>query len=37
MSYPSGSARTILLIDQQPATPSGLQVITADDYAAATN
>jgi hypothetical protein len=35
MSYPSGSARTILLIDQQPATPSGLQVITADDYAAA--
>ncbi len=32
MSYPSGSAHTILLIDQQPATTPGLQVITADDY-----
>ena len=32
MSYPSGSAHTILLIDQQPAAAPGLQVITADDY-----
>ena len=32
MSYPAGSARTILLIDQQPAAAPGLQVITADDY-----
>jgi len=24
--------RTILLIDQQPVTASGLQVITANDY-----
>jgi hypothetical protein len=31
-SYPGGSARTILLIDQQPAAASGLQVITAYDY-----
>ena len=31
MNYSGGSARTILLIDQQPAAP-GLQVITADDY-----
>jgi hypothetical protein len=37
MSYPSGSVRTILLIDQQSATPSGLQVITAADYDLATN
>jgi hypothetical protein len=37
MSYPSGSARTILLIDQQPATTPGLQVITADDYDPAAN
>jgi hypothetical protein len=32
VSYPGGAARTILLIDQQPVTPSGLQVITANDY-----
>jgi hypothetical protein len=32
MSYPAGCARTILLIDQQPAATPGLQVITADDY-----
>ena len=32
MSYSSGSAHTILLIDQQPAAAPGLQVITADDY-----
>jgi len=31
-SYPAGSVRTILLIDQQPVTASGLQVITANDY-----
>ncbi len=37
VSYPGGSAHTILLIDQQPATPSGLQVITANDYDSATN
>ena len=30
--YSAGSARTILLIDQQPAAPLGLQVITANDY-----
>jgi len=36
-SYPGGSARTILLIDQQPANAPGMQVITADDYDAATN
>jgi hypothetical protein len=30
--YPAGSARTILLIDQQPLTTPGLQIITADDY-----
>jgi len=35
--YPGGSARTILLIDQQPATVPGLQVITADDYDSAIN
>lgn len=34
MSYPGGSARTILLIDEQPANAPGMQVITADDYAA---
>jgi hypothetical protein len=32
VSYPGGSVRTILLIDQQPATASGLQVITANDF-----
>ncbi len=32
VSYPGGSARTILLIDQQPASPLGLQVIAANDY-----
>ena len=35
--YPGGSARTTLLIDQQPATTLGLQVITADDYDSAAN
>ncbi len=34
MSYSGGSVRTILLIDQQPATASGLQIIDADDYEA---
>ena len=37
VSYPGGSARTILLIDQQPAAPLGLQVITANDYDSATS
>jgi hypothetical protein len=37
MSYPSGSARTILLIDQQPPVAPGLQVIAADDYDPAAN
>ena len=32
ITYPGGSARTIVLIDQQPATSSALQVITANDY-----
>jgi len=32
MSYTGGSAHTILLIDQQPATPFGVQVITTNDY-----
>jgi hypothetical protein len=32
MSYTGGSARTILLIDQQPAAAPGLQVISAEDY-----
>ncbi len=36
ISYPGGSAHTIILIDQppaqQPAATSSLQVITADDY-----
>jgi hypothetical protein len=31
-NYSSGSSRTILLIDQQPAAASGLQVIVANDY-----
>jgi hypothetical protein len=35
--YPSGSARTILLIDQQSPATSGLQVIRADDYDSAAN
>jgi hypothetical protein len=30
--YPAGSVRTILLIDQQPLTTTGLQLITADDF-----
>jgi hypothetical protein len=30
--YSTGSARTIILIDQPLATPSGIQVITAEDY-----
>jgi hypothetical protein len=30
--YPAGSVRTILLIDQQPLTTPGLQLITADDF-----
>ncbi|MDR3745491.1 MAG: DUF4397 domain-containing protein [Acidobacteriaceae bacterium] len=33
--YASGSVRTILLIDQQPPTTPGLQIISADDYDAA--
>jgi hypothetical protein len=37
VSYPGGSARTILLIDQRPAAPLGLQVIVADDYDSATS
>jgi hypothetical protein len=32
VNYPAGAARTIILIDQQLMTPSGLQVITADDF-----
>lgn len=32
VTYPSGSARTIILIDQQLVTTPGLQVITADDF-----
>jgi hypothetical protein len=35
VSYPAGSVRTIILIDQQPPTASSLKVITADDYDAA--
>jgi len=31
-TYPGGSARTIILIDQQLVTTPGLQVITAADY-----
>jgi Domain of unknown function (DUF4397) len=32
ITYTSGSARTLILIDQQLVTTPGLQVITADDY-----
>ena len=32
ITYPGGSARTMVLIDQQPATSSVLQVVTANDY-----
>ena len=32
VTYPAGSARTIILIDQQLVTSPGLQVLTADDY-----
>jgi hypothetical protein len=32
VAYTSGSARTIILIDQQLVTTPGLQVITADDF-----
>jgi Domain of unknown function (DUF4397) len=32
VNYSAGSARTVILIDQQPVTAAGLQVITADDY-----
>jgi hypothetical protein len=35
--YPAGSVRTILLIDQQPLTTPGLQIITADDFDPSTN
>jgi hypothetical protein len=31
-NYPSGAARTIILIDQQVVARPGLQVITADDF-----
>ncbi len=34
--YPGGTARTIVLIDQQLITSPGLQVIVADDYDSAT-
>ncbi|MGP8260226.1 MAG: DUF4397 domain-containing protein [Acidobacteriaceae bacterium] len=37
VNYPGGSARTILLIDQQPVTAPGLQVITAGDYDSASS
>jgi hypothetical protein len=30
--YPAGSARTILLVDQQPPVSAGMQLITADDF-----
>lgn len=36
VSYSSGSARTIILMDQQPIAVSGLQVITAEDYTSPT-
>jgi len=36
VSYSAGSARTIILIDQQPVTAPGLQVITAEDYTSPT-
>jgi hypothetical protein len=32
VNYPASSARTIILIDQQPVPTPGLQVITAEDY-----
>lgn len=32
VAYAAGSVRTIILIDQQPPTPAGLQIITANDY-----
>jgi hypothetical protein len=32
ITYPSGAARTIVLIDQQLLTTPGLQVVTAEDY-----
>ena len=32
VTYPSGSARTLVLLDQQLITTPGLQVITANDY-----
>jgi hypothetical protein len=32
VNYPTGAARTIILIDQQLVTTPGLQVITADDF-----
>jgi hypothetical protein len=32
VTYSAGSARTIILIDQQGSTASGLHVITADDF-----
>jgi hypothetical protein len=32
ITYPAGSARTIVLIDQQPVTTPGLRVITANDF-----
>ncbi|MBB5340049.1 DUF4397 domain-containing protein [Tunturiibacter gelidoferens] len=37
VTYSSGSAHTIILIDQQPASAPGLQVITASDFDPATN
>lgn len=37
ISYASGSAHTIVLIDQQPSSASGLQVISASDYDSASN
>ena len=37
VTYPSGSARTIILIDPQQASSPGLQVITAADFDPATN
>jgi hypothetical protein len=37
VTYSSGSARTIILIDQQPPSAPGLQVITASDFDPATN
>ncbi len=32
VSYPAGSARTIIFLDQQVVTKPGIQVITANDY-----